>query len=294
MAEELSPEEAFANALQAKEDEQPEQVEQEYDPLLNEQDDDEDGDEVYEEVDEDESEEADGEEPAVEGPSDEMRAVAKLAGVPEQFLGMAKTNADVQMLISHFSQKPEEQKPQAQQEAPVEEDLELSVEDFLPSDDFDESDPAHKAVKSLVDVLNEERKTTRLLLGFASQQMNQQQQEQARAFQSPFDEALDEIGAFGDSKSGLSDSEVQMRKAAFQAYISLAEGEPPERRKELAQAAARVKFSHLLPKEEAVDKKKALMKQSRRRRGAGVTNAPPAKLSAVDEFEKRLLALANK
>ena len=298
MSEEITYEEKFAQALG-----------QDQDPLLNEDSQDaEDGveEELQEEVDESpeydpelaEGEEEEGEldesdaddQEDVEGPSPAMVAVARLQGVPDELLSLAKSDEDVNKLLAYAKTPAQEKDEQPPEDTPEEEELSAAT---ILGEDYDESDPAHKALDKVIGVLNEERKTTRLLLAHASHQLQQQQRDEALQFQRPFDEALDEVSSpiFGDTSKGLTQSQIEARKSAFNGYLSLVEGEPLDRRKEIAQTAARAKFSSAFKDSPQSDRKKALVKQSRRRRGAGVSKAPPAKRSAEEEFAKRLRAI---
>jgi hypothetical protein len=290
----------FADALQIKDTETVEvsdDQEQEYDPLQNEGPEDDDEEQLQEEVDEgedDESEEPAEEESSAEGPSDAMLAVARLQGVPEALLSIARSDDDVSKLLEFAKQPAAKEEEQPQQEQPPEEG-DLDVSDFFGEEDLDDTDPAHKALKKVVEVLNEERKTSRLLLQHASHQMQMQQQQESRQFQQPFDDALDsmESPVFGSTAKGLSDSQIKARKQAFSGYLSLAEGEPAERRKELAEAAVRAKFANVFQGKPDVSKKKALAKQSRKRLGGSKAKSKPSELSPQEEFEKRLLALGS-
>ena len=230
------------------------------------------------------------------GPSAEMLAVAKLAGVPEEFLGMAKDNGQLQTLITHFTtqqQKPVEATPEP--EATADQADELTVGAFLPEEEFDETDPTHKALAKVVEALNKERKTTRLLVAHASAQLQQQQQAEAQSFQAPYDEALDEFSndVFGNSAKGLTPTQAKIRESAFNAYLTLVEGEPSERRKELAAAAVKAKFSKIFGDNIDPDvKREALVKQSKKRRGSGGAKASPGHADPEKEFEQVLIAMA--
>ena len=295
--------EKFASALQTEEPVVEDDQTQEYDPLLNEQEDDDEEGELSEEVDEDDADvedvDTDTEDPEEEGtdsegPSDAMLAVARLRSVPEELLSLARSDADVSKLLDHFQPAAEGQQEQPQPEESHDEDS-MAVSDFLSEEDFDESDPAHKALSKIVDALNEERKTNRLLLQHASHQMRQQQEAEARQIQQPFDEALDgmESPLFGSANKGLTQSQIEARRKAFNGYLSLVEGEPPERRKELAEAAVRAKFSTMFKQKPDMKRKKALAKQSRKRLGASKGRAEPTKLTPEEEFAKRLMALSG-
>lgn len=288
---------AFTEALQGTEEEKQD------DPLLNEemQDDEQEYeapevDEAEDEAGEDEAEQESVEESPKAGPSTEMLAVARLAGVPQSFLDVASSNEQLQTYIEHFSALSRDRKEEPQEEE-VQEESALSVSDFIPEDAYDSDDPAHQAVSKLVDVLEKERaetkKTIGLLLQHANAQIQAQQQSEVAQFQKPFDAALDEIGgdALGDSGKGLTSSQIEVRKRAFDTYKSLAENAPPERLGELARLALQAQFPDFVKQPTPV-KKKALAKQSAKRRGAGDGRGAPDPVDPVKAFEAELAKLA--
>ena len=240
----------------------------------------------------------DDESPADEsGPTAEMIAVAKLSGVPEALARSAKDNAGLQQLIDYVSSIAANESPPAQ-ETPVDAEVDLKFE--IGEDDFDESDPVHRQLRSTVDVLNkklaETKRTLSLLVQHANAQLQERQNQEAMTIQQPFDEALDELNAaaFGTTNKGLTDAQVQMRSQAFRAYMTLVEGEPPERRKQLAQAAVRAKFEKLMPKQPiAPQVAKAMQRQARQRMGTSAGKQSPEKLDHLDAFAKALASMST-
>lgn len=229
------------------------------------------------------------------GPTAEMIAVAKLYGVPEALAKSAKDNAGLEQLIDYVSSIAATQSSPVE-ESPVNEESDLKFE--IGEDDFDESDPVHRQLRSTVDVLNkklaETKRTLSLLVQHANAQLQERQNHEAMTIQQPFDEALDEMNAaaFGTTGKGLTDAQVKMRSQAFRAYMTLVEGEPPERRKQLAQAAVRAKFDKLVPKQPiAPQVAKAMQKQARQRMGTTAGKQSPEKLDHLDAFAKALASM---
>jgi hypothetical protein len=275
---EATAEDMFAAAMEAAEESQPVTTPDE--------------EEVAEEADEvPEAEPSD--EPSA---SAEMLAVARLAGVPEELLVVARDNTAVSTLIDFFSKQPQPQESKEEQREVGDAD-DLSLKDFL-ADEYDDGDPVHKQLRHVIDVVNkqrqEERKTLQLLLAHANQQLQERQQTEAMAFQKPFDNGLDELDnpAFGNSEKGLTDAQIRMRSAAFKAYLSLVDGEPEDRRAEIAQAAVKAKYAKLFPERKApaaVDKR---VKQAMKRLGGSPGGSAMETLSAEEQFAQALKSLA--
>lgn len=273
---------AFAAALAAAEESQPVSLPEE----------------VEEEVEADDEPEVPEAEPSDEpSASAEMLAVARLAGVPEELLTVAKDNTSVERLIDFFSkqQQPEESKEEAPSEPETDE---LAVQDLLGEDEYDPTDPVHKQIKHMVGVINkqraEERKTLQLLLAHAQHQLQEKQQVEAASFQQPYDEALDELDnpAFGNSSKGLTDSQIKMRAAAFKGYISLVDGEPAERRRDLAKAAIKAKYANLFPERVADKAVEQRVKQAKKKLGGSTGKSVAEALSPEERFARALAELS--
>jgi len=278
-----APEDMFAAALEAADESQPVTIP--------------DAEEVVEEdVEQDEVPEAESSDD--KGPSAEFLAIGRLAGVPEELLAGARDNDAVGKLVEFFGerQQPQEQvKEQEQGEASDTDDL--SLQDLL-GDEYDDADPVHKQLRHLVSVVNkqrqEERKTLQLLLAHANQQLQERQQNEAAAFQRPYDEALDELDnpAFGSTSRGLTPSQVKMRSTAFKAYLAIAEGEPEDRRADIAKASVKAKFSNLFQESkapQAVDKR---VKQAKKRLGGSPGGSAMETLTAEEQFARALQGLS--
>lgn len=230
-----------------------------------------------------------------DGPTAEMLAVAKVAGVPDELLSGAKDNAAVTRLIDWFGagQAAEDQPPPAREEPEADE---LSIKDLL-GDNYDADDPAHKQLKHVVETVNkqreQDRRAIRLLLDHASAQLRERQQSEAMSFQKPYDEALDElgVGTFGDSRKGLTREQAKLRETAFHAYANLIAGEPPDRHKELAQSVIKAKFSHLFANRER--QQQAREAQAQKRLGGRPAPSTPEPLNDLDAFSEALAAYSQ-
>lgn len=225
------------------------------------------------------------------GPTAEMIAVAKLYGVPETVARAAKDNAALQQIMEYVSSiaaSPAPEPPQADAEEP-----ELRFE--IGEDDYDETDPVHRQLRSTVEILNKKlaeiKKTEALLVQHANAQLQERQDREAMTIQQPFDEGLDELnsGAFGNTAKGLTDAQVKLRSQAFNVYRTFIEGEPADRRKQMAQAVVRAKFDKMVPKQPVAPQAvKAAQRQARQRMGVNSSKQDVEKLSAYDAFLKRL------
>lgn len=232
------------------------------------------------------------------GPSAEMLAVGRLAGVPEDLLAIANSNEAVEKLLRHFSTQAEPEQPEDSKQPEADAD-ELAVQDLLGEDEYDPNDPVHKQLKHVIDVVNkqraEERKTLQLLLAHAQHQLQERQQADAASFQRPYDDALDELDspAFGNTSKGpLTDSQIKMRAAAFKGYISLTDGEPEDRRRDLAKAAVKAKYASLFPERQADKAVEQRVKQAKKKLGGSTGRGVSEALSPEERFARALADLS--
>lgn len=230
------------------------------------------------------------------GPSAEFIALAKLAGVPQELIEVAKDNTSVEKLVEFFGKQQQVEQPKEEVAEESEKD-DLSIQDYL-TEEYDESDPVHRQLRHVIDVVNkqrqEERKALQLLLAHAQHQLQERQQTEAASFQRPYDEALDELDspAFGNSSRGLTDSQIKLRAAAFKGYISLVDGEPEDRRRDLAKAAIKAKYSSLFPERQADKAVEQRVKQAKRKLGGSTGKGISEALSPEERFARALAEIS--
>ncbi len=228
-------------------------------------------------------EEAAEAEPEPEGPSAVLRTLARQAGLRPSLVALAKDDAQLQAMIDEAMEAKDSAEPEKPEEKPQVQEPEP---DFFASefgeDEFDETDPAHRVIKGLVTKLNEydKRQAQRdaLFAQFAKQQLEREDARKqaedrqiAEKLYKPLDAALDDYGheVFGDSKKGLSKSQIEARREVAVRYVAL--GIKPDdsdtNKDHIADLAIRA-FSKEIA--ESRDKKqKQLQRQSRERTGGG-------------------------
>lgn len=230
-----------------------------------------------------------------DGPSAEMIAVGKLAGVPAELLNGAKDNAAVSAMIDWVKGLQQQQAAPQDEEEQAEQNSAL-VEDLL-GEQYDEDDPTHRQLKHLIERANEvltaDRRAIDLLLRHANAQIQREEKSQAARFQEPYDLAIDELDSpvLGNSFKGLTPEQIKLRSKVFQTYADLIEDEPAERHKEIAQNLITTKYSKLLGQTSREQKRE---QQSLKRIGGRSTAARPDKLTDLDAFEQALLAYSQK
>lgn len=147
--------------------------------------------------------------PVPEGPSAEMKQIARMSGVPDWIVNMAQNSAQLTEAIEHVREAQTAQ-PQSAPSKDEPEAEDLAVDFVLPEEEFGADDPVAKQTRAVVEKHNklvkqlaEVRETNQALLKFATSQIEEKKQSQWRAVQEPIDATLDsyESDVFGNSAS---------------------------------------------------------------------------------------------
>lgn len=204
----------------------------------------------------------------VEPPKEELKPTAPVLSpewiseavrlnVPREVLKFAKTNDDVQQMIVEFGDQPE---PEA---APA-------AEFPIAADDFDATDPAHKALKAVWEQNQQLQGVISKLTQSTTGLITERQQAAILAKEAEYDAGLDaldipELGARGS----------EARKQAWAAYEFFLEREPGTSKAELAKRAAFATHPNLIAKQATDAQLEAIKGQQQRTLGAG-SSKPPA------------------
>lgn len=230
------------------------------------------------------------EKPAAEGPSATLKTVARQAKVPAELVAIARDDQQLQAIIdAHLDAQEagegaEKDEPEPENQEPEKDFFEFPIAE----DEFDDTDPVHKAFKTHVERSNELVKDLHGKLGlfarFANEQIKReqereqaQQQELSQKFYGPLDSALDDFGSDVFGKTGsLTKSQLEVRKAVAEKYAGLATLDADEDEKlRLAELAIRAYSRDLAERrDKAVQSEK---KQPRMRTGGGGNVRPSAK-----------------
>lgn len=195
--------------------------------------------------------------PAAPALSPEWISEAVRLNVPREVLKFAKTNDDVQQMIVEFGDQPE---PEA---APA-------AEFPIAADDFDATDPAHKALKAVWEQNQQLQGVISKLTQSTTGLITERQQAAILAKEAEYDAGLDalnipELGARGS----------EARKQAWAAYEFFLEREPGTSKAELAKRAAFATHPNLIAKQATNAQLEAIKGQQQRTLGAG-SSKPPA------------------
>lgn len=251
-----------------------------------------------------EQEEAVEAEPKAEGPSAFLKSQARLAGLRDSLVAIARDDAQLQQMIDDALDAKDagEQEPEKQEPEPEPEPDSDFFEDLFSEDEFDPSDPSHKAIKGLLGKLNEfdkrQKQRDALFARFANEQIEREKAReqaeiatQAKALYDPFDAVLDEYGveAFGNKEKGLTKAQQAVRKELAEYYVGLKARPdlPEETKRHLAETAIRAYRRDLAEARE--QKQQQVKKQAKQRTGGNgkVDPRPRAQTrsEAIDEFD---------
>lgn len=213
---------------------------------------------------------------APEGPSEYLLRAAAAAGVPQRLIEMAVNDDQLASVIEYHAEE-SKAKAEPEREPPKTiSDDELKLELGFGEDEFDENDPVHKALKTVVEKFNklQEKHTTALahFAAFANQTLDRQkndEQEQVRTrIQAPFDATLDEFGVkeFGKFADGtpLTKAQIAERTAIWDAAVKLGidEKTAPEEIARLVKVAVQAKRPGLFTKFQETQRGKAKQPRS--------------------------------
>jgi hypothetical protein len=206
--------------------------------------------------------------------------------VPRELLKFAKTNDDVQQMIVEFGDQPE---PEA---APA-------AEFPIAADDFDATDPVHRALK----LIWEENQQLRGDLGKVTQSttglITERQQAAILAKEAEYDAGMDALNI-----PELGNRGSDARKQAWAAYEFFLERNPGVSKAELAKRAAYATHPHLITKQATSAQLEAIAGNQQRTLGAGPSKPPAtkpptpkdqflAKLDAADRSARKRLQEAG-
>lgn len=179
--------------------------------------------------------------------------------VPREVLKFAKTNEDVQQMIVEFGDQPE---PEV-----------VPVAEFpIAADDFDATDPTHKALKAMWDQNQQLQGVISKLTQSTTGLITERQQAAIVAKEMEYDAGLDalnipELGARGS----------EARKQAWPAYEFFLERDPGASKADLAKRAAFATHPHLMTKQATTAQLEAIAGNRQRTLGAGPSKAPAVK-----------------
>ena len=224
--------------------------------------------------------------PPVEGPSGVLKTLARQAGLKPSLIAIARDDKQLQAMIDAELDAREDGEPEPEPEAEPEPEEDYFAAQFEEGE-YDDSDPIHRAHKSLVSRLNEFTKTQKeqqrkieknqaLFAQWAHEQIAREQSQQAQVLYKPLDELLDDFGTdlFGSKSGGLSKTQQAVRAEIAEKYWALGArpDSPDEHKQHLADLAVRAYRKDLAELRD--QKQQAVKRQAKNRTGGTPGKAP--------------------
>lgn len=225
-------------------------------------------------------------EAAIEPPKEEPKPVAPVSSewlseairlnVPRQVLKFARSDDEVREMIVEFGDQPE---PEA----------ELPAAEFpIAAEDFDATDPTHKALRALWDQNQQLRGDLSKVTQSTTGLITERQREAILAKEAEYDAGLDalnipELGGRGSEK----------RKAAWDAYEFFLARNPGVPKAELAKRAAFATHPELLTNQATQKQLEAIKGQGQKTLGAGPSKPPAIKPPTPNDNFRAILNAAD-
>lgn len=209
--------------------------------------------------------------------SPEWIAEAVRLNVPRQVLRFARSNDEIREMIVEFGDQEEEA------EAPPAPAFPIS------DDDFDATDPTHRALRAIWDENQQLRGDLSKITQSTTGLINERQRDSILAKEAEYDAGLDalnmpELGARGS----------QIRKDAWDAYEFFLQRNPGTPKSELAKRAVFATHPELLTKQATQKQLEAIKGQEQKTLGAGPSKPPAKKEPTPEDNFREILRAANR